>query len=123
MIILFVLGSIIWDICVTKPAMRESIEDIRIEVKDIHKKLNTKFVNDTIDKTIKYLQEQFPRDEEVYIHIAENYDCVVAPNGTRGFGVYVPETRMIFIAGDVPDPETTLIETISHEYKHFLQHS
>lgn len=81
-----------------------------------------KFVNDTIDKTIKYLQEQFPRDEEVYIHIAENYDCVMAPDGTKGFGVYVPETRMIFIAGDVPEPETTLIETISHEYKHFLQH-
>lgn len=49
LIILFVLGSIIWDICVTKPAMRESIEDIRIEVKDIHKKLNTKFVSDTIN--------------------------------------------------------------------------
>lgn len=49
LIILFVLGSIIWDICVTKPAMRDSIEDIRIEVKDIHEKLNTKFANDTIN--------------------------------------------------------------------------
>ena len=81
-----------------------------------------KIVNETIDKTIKFLQYQFPRYEDVYIHIAEDYDCVMAPDGTKGFGVYVPDTRMIFIAGDVPEPETTLIETISHEYKHFLQH-
>ena len=61
MIILFVLGSIIWDICVTKPAMRESIEDIRIEVKDIHKKLNTKFANDTINFYDAYIKVQQDR--------------------------------------------------------------
>ena len=61
LIILFVLGSIIWDICVTKPAMRESIEDIRIEVKDIHKKLNTKFVNDTINFYDAYIKVQQDR--------------------------------------------------------------
>lgn len=49
LIILFVLGSIIWDICITKPAMRDSIDDIRTEVKDIHQKLNTKLSNDTIE--------------------------------------------------------------------------
>lgn len=49
LIIIFVLGSIIWDICITKPAMRDSIDDIRVEVKDIHKKLNTKLSNDTIE--------------------------------------------------------------------------
>jgi len=43
------LGSIIWDICITKPAMRDSIDDIRVEVKDIHQKLNTKLSNDTIE--------------------------------------------------------------------------
>lgn len=48
LIIIFVLGSIIWDICITKPAMRDSIDDIRTEVKDIHQKLNTKLSNDTI---------------------------------------------------------------------------
>lgn len=49
LIIIFVLGSIIWDICITKPAMRDSIDDIRVEVKDIHQKLNTKLSNDTIE--------------------------------------------------------------------------
>mgnify|MGYP003545059798 FL=1 len=55
------LGSIIWDICVTKPAMRESIEDIRVEVKDIHKKLNTKFANDTINFYDAYIKVQQDR--------------------------------------------------------------
>lgn len=49
LIIIFVLGTIIWDICITKPAMRDSIDDIRVEVKDIHQKLNTKLSNDTIE--------------------------------------------------------------------------
>lgn len=61
LIILFVLGSIIWDICVTKPAMRESIDDIRIEVKDIHKKLNTKFASDTISFYDAYVKVQQDR--------------------------------------------------------------
>ena len=61
LIILFVLGSIIWDICVTKPAMRESIEDIRVEVKDIHKKLNTKYANDTISFYDAYVKDQKKR--------------------------------------------------------------
>lgn len=61
MIILFVIGSIIWDICVTKPAMRESIEDIRVEVKDIHEKLNTKFASDTISFYDAYMKVQQDR--------------------------------------------------------------
>jgi signal transduction protein with GAF and PtsI domain len=56
-----VLGSIIWDICVTKPAIRESIEDIRVEVKDIHKKLNTKFASDTISFYDAYMKVQQDR--------------------------------------------------------------
>lgn len=61
LIILFVLGSIIWDICVTKPAMRESIDDIRVEVKDIHEKLNDKFANDTISFYDAYTKVQYDR--------------------------------------------------------------
>lgn len=49
LIIIFVLGSIIWDICITKPAMRRAIEEIRIEVKDMHNKLNNKLSSDTIE--------------------------------------------------------------------------
>lgn len=40
LIIVFVIGSIIWDMAVTKPAMRQSIDDIKTEVKVIHSKLN-----------------------------------------------------------------------------------
>ena len=81
-----------------------------------------KIVNNTIDRTIRYLQEHYPRDETVYIHIAEGYDCVSDPDGNMGFGAYVPETKSIYIAEDVQEKEMALIETISHEYKHFLQH-
>lgn len=80
-----------------------------------------KIVNDTIDKTIKYLQENYPRDEAVYIHIAEGFECVEDRDGNKGFGVYVPEIQSIYVAWDVPDKETTLIESIAHEYKHFMQ--
>ena len=48
LIIMFVLGSIIWDILFIKPAMRQSIDEIRIEVKDIHEKIDTKLTADSI---------------------------------------------------------------------------
>lgn len=41
--------------------MRESIEDIRVEVKDIHKKLNTKFASDTISFYDAYVKVQQDR--------------------------------------------------------------
>lgn len=81
-----------------------------------------KFVNETICRTIKHLNANYPMEQDVYIHIADGYDCIEGPDGTKGFGVYVPEIKSIYIADDVPEPETTLIETIAHEYKHFMQH-
>lgn len=41
--------------------MRESIEDIRVEVKDIHEKLNTKFASDTISFYDAYVKVQQDR--------------------------------------------------------------
>lgn len=81
-----------------------------------------KIVNDTITKTICYLQTHYPTTESVYIHIAEGCDCIEAPDGSKGFGVYVPESKSIYVAEDIPEKETTIIETISHEYWHFIQH-
>lgn len=81
-----------------------------------------RIVNETISKTINYLQAHYPVREKVYIHIAEGCDCIEAPDGNKGFGVYVPETHSIYIAEDVPEKDRTLIETIAHEYYHFLQH-
>lgn len=39
-VIVFILGAVLIDIFFTKPEMRHTIEDIRIEVKDIHRKID-----------------------------------------------------------------------------------
>lgn len=48
LIIIFVVGSIMWDICISKPALRGQIEEIHTEIKDIHHKLNASFLQDTV---------------------------------------------------------------------------
>ena len=48
LIILFVVCSIAWDVLVTKPEMRKSIEEIRIEVKDIHSKIDARLQKDSL---------------------------------------------------------------------------
>jgi hypothetical protein len=80
-----------------------------------------KISNDIINLTLKNLQSWYPKDEDVYVKILEGYDTVQAPNGTIGFGVYVPKERTIYIPADLPDDEHAVITTIAHEYKHFLQ--
>lgn len=47
LIILFVMCSIIWDITISKPEMRHSINEIRIEVKDIHNKIDRQYAKDS----------------------------------------------------------------------------
>lgn len=49
LIIVFVLTSIIWDMLVTKPAIRDSIEQIKTEVQVIHSKLDKTYSTNTID--------------------------------------------------------------------------
>lgn len=75
-----------------------------------------------IGSTMEYLKKNFPQEQEVKLVIAEGYDCIEAPDGGAGFGVYDSNTRTIYLATDVPYPETSLIETTAHEYKHFMQH-
>ena len=48
LIIFFIVGSIAWDVMVSKPEMRRSIDDIRIEVKSINEKIDSKFVKDSL---------------------------------------------------------------------------
>ena len=55
LIIIFVLGSITWDICITKPALRNSIEEIHTEIKDIHHKINVNLIQDTTKYDIPVL--------------------------------------------------------------------
>ena len=50
LIIMFVLGSIIWDILFTKPAMRIQMENFKVsfEVKNIHEKIDSRLAADSI---------------------------------------------------------------------------
>lgn len=46
LIIIFVVAAIGWDTLVSKPKMRESIEEIRTEVRDIHQKIDEQFARE-----------------------------------------------------------------------------
>ena len=49
LIIVFVLTSIVWDMLVTKPAIRDSIDQIKTEVQVIHSKIDKAYAPFTID--------------------------------------------------------------------------
>lgn len=72
-------------------------------------------------KASNYLIDNYPADKKLIVHVMEGYDTIETPDGS-GFGVFVPETLEIFIAGDMPEKEKNLITTLAHEYKHFLQY-
>ena len=59
LIILFVVVAIGWDILVSKPEMRKSIDEIRIEVKDIHNKIDRQFEQDVILPPDSIVSEEF----------------------------------------------------------------
>ena len=67
LIILFIVGSIAWDMMVSKPEMRRSIESIRIEVKSINEKIDSQFAKDSL--TNRYYRK-IPR--YVVSEVAEN---------------------------------------------------
>ena len=48
LIILFIIGSIAWDVMISKPEMRKSIDEIRIEVKRINEKIDSQFAKDSL---------------------------------------------------------------------------
>ena len=78
----------------------------------------------TASNTISYLNDMYPTERELYIHIIEGYDTVEV-NGEIAFGVsHIPdnenENYEIWVAGDLPDEY--LITTIAHEFAHFLQY-
>ena len=76
---------------------------------------------DIIDKTIKYLNDFHGTEQNVYIKIAEGYDVIeTSPNGPRGFGVFDPSNRVIYVPSLMEDDE--LVRTIAHEYRHFMQY-
>lgn len=60
--------------------------------------------------------------EALSINILWKYDSVEAPNGTKAFAVFVPDTLDIWVAANVPDPEYNVPYGIAHEYAHFIQY-
>lgn len=85
-----------------------------------------KILNQDIDGAIKYLNENYPTEKQVFLHICEGYDTIETPDGT-GFGVFVKpnsddEIPEIYIAGDMPNDDLQVVKTLAHEYKHFMQY-
>lgn len=84
-----------------------------------------KIVNEEIDSMIAYLNREYPTKKDCFIHICEGYDVIQTPDG-KGFGVFeVPKTEddvpCVYIAGDMPNDDFQIVETLAHEYKHFMQ--
>lgn len=72
-------------------------------------------------KATNYLIDNYPTDKRLIVHVMEGYDTIETPTG-KGFGVFIPETLEIYIAGDMPGESENLIKTLAHEFKHFLQY-
>jgi hypothetical protein len=51
LIIIFMVGAVLWDLCVSKPVIYESIEEIKTEVQVINQKIDNHYqiVNDIND--------------------------------------------------------------------------
>jgi len=54
------------------------------------------------------------------IYAAKEYDSVADEDGNMGFGVYVPNEKQIYIAGDVPFEVRA--KALFHELAHWVQH-
>ena len=68
---------------------------------------------------VDYLRKHYPPPEgsgEVEVEFLEG------PDGSMGFGVFVPTEEKIYIADDLPGGEESMIETVAHEWKHWLQY-
>ena len=48
LIIIFIVGTITWDVMVSKPEIHKSIDDIRIEVRSINEKIDSQFAKDSL---------------------------------------------------------------------------
>ena len=78
---------------------------------------------------LEFVNEFGLTGEPCNIVIVPGCPAVEGGDGGHGFGVYHPERRMIWIAGDpggddVPadEKEDIICETIAHEYIHHVQH-
>lgn len=70
LIIIFIIGSILFDMFVTKPAIRKNIQEIRVELTTINKKLT---VVDSL-RAVKFneLQEFYKHEHDSEVDLASN---------------------------------------------------
>lgn len=73
-------------------------------------------------RIIDYLNKYYPTYEDLNVHICEGCDCIEAPNGTKAFGVFIPQEKQIYVAEDIPEKEYGLPHTIAHEFRHYMQY-
>lgn len=69
---------------------------------------------------VDYLRKHYQPPEgsgEVEVEFLEGYDSIEGPDGSMGFGVFVPTEEKIYIADDLPGGEEGMIETVAHEWK------
>lgn len=79
-----------------------------------------RIINDDIDDFLKFLDENYPVKQNVYIHICEGFDTIQEPNTENtAFGMFGNNNDNIYVAGDIPMEQ--ILKTIAHEYKHFIQ--
>lgn len=81
-----------------------------------------KIINDIINDFILFLNRNYGLEQTVYIHVVENCDSIQTPDGGVGFGVFDNTTDNIYVACDYEFmDDRSILTTIAHEYKHFLQ--
>lgn len=54
---------------------------------------------------VDYLRKHYPPPEgsgEVEVEFLEGYDSIEGPDGSMGFGVFIPTEEKIYIADDLP---------------------
>lgn len=89
----------------------------------IHKRVTDEYY-DTLEEQYAHCPLTLPSAQEKpfnlpEIYIADGYDTVEGEDGNVGFGVYVPDEKQIYIAGDV-DNEVRL-KALFHELCHWVQ--
>lgn len=96
-----------------------------------------KFSNMIIDKTIKYLNEHYPVDEDIYIKVVEGLSCLGQDddenisNEDKCYGTIDPVSNIIYIPSAVninqyPDKNSywtydrEIVRRIVHEYVYLI---
>jgi hypothetical protein len=79
-----------------------------------------KIIDDCINDFILFLNENYPMEQIVYLHLCEGFDTIQDPNNEGiAFGMFGNENDEIYVACDIPKEQ--ILKTIAHEYKHFMQ--